>query len=55
MNAAVLGKLDRHETTLFRSLIKALHELDRLKAAAAGAPVVPPIAVDINKNGDDSA
>jgi hypothetical protein len=54
-NSELLDKLDRYETTLFRSLSKALHEIERLKAAAAGAPVAPPIAVDVNISGDDRA
>lgn len=37
----------RYETTIERSLIKALHELQRLQAARNGESAVAPIAIDI--------
>lgn len=47
-----LSKLSRYETTLERSLFKALHELQRLQAARAGNDVAPPVAVDIDLSSD---
>jgi hypothetical protein len=41
-------RLFRYETTLERSLYKALHELQRLQAARAGQPVSPPAVVDVD-------
>ena len=46
--AAASANLERHETACFRSLIKALHELERLQARRAGEPVPVPAAVDID-------
>jgi hypothetical protein len=43
-----LTRVLRYETTLERSLYKALHELQRLQAARAGVPVPPPAAVDVD-------
>jgi hypothetical protein len=42
------SKLSRYETTIERSLYRALHELQRLQAARAGQPVPPPAAVDVD-------
>jgi hypothetical protein len=42
------GKLARYETTLERSLFRALHELQRLQAARQGRPVPLPQAVDVD-------
>ena len=42
--------LSRYETTIERSLYKALHELQRLQAAHAGVPVSPPAATDVDVN-----
>lgn len=42
-----LEPLARYETTLERSLYKALHELQRLQAVRAGNAVPPPVAVDV--------
>jgi len=49
-NAAnAFSKLSRYETTIERSLYKALHELQRLQAAReAGGSVSPPVAVDVD-------
>jgi hypothetical protein len=44
------SKLARYETTIERSLYKALHELQRLQAVRAGAPVPPPVAADVDVN-----
>lgn len=46
-----LGKLSRYESNLERSLLRALHELQRLQAERKGAPVVPPIVVDVDLAG----
>jgi hypothetical protein len=46
-----LEKLSRYETTLERSLYKALHELERWRAARDGQTVPPPVAVDVNLSG----
>lgn len=45
--ADALGKLARYEAALERSLYRALHELQRLQAARAGADVPLPAAVDV--------
>ena len=51
-SANAFSKLSRYETTLERSLFKALHELQRLQAArGAGSNVSPPAAVDIDISG----
>ena len=50
--ANAFSKLSRYETTLERSLFKALHELQRLQAArGAGGNVSPPVAVDVDVSG----
>jgi hypothetical protein len=49
-----LSKLSRYETSLERSLYKALHELERRQAARQGKQVPPPVAVDINVSGIES-
>jgi len=46
-----LEKLSRYETTLERSLFKALHELERWQAARDGQTVPLPVAVDVNRSG----
>lgn len=43
-----LSKLLRYETTLEKSLLRCMHELQRLQAARAGQEVLPPVAIDIN-------
>jgi len=47
-NRNTLPILSRYETALERGLFKALHELQRLQAARAGAQVPPPVAVDVS-------
>ena len=53
--ANAFSKLSRYETTIERSLFKALHELQRLQAArgarGAGGNVAPPVAVDLDVSG----
>lgn len=43
--------LTRYETALERSMYAALHELQRLQAARAGAPVAAPAVVDVQLHG----
>ena len=46
------SKLSRYETTIERSLYKALHELQRLQAArSAKGDVPPPAAIDVDVSG----
>jgi hypothetical protein len=45
------AKLPRYETSIERSLFKALHELQRLQAARRGQYVPAPVAVDIDVTG----
>jgi hypothetical protein len=54
-DAATLDKLSRYEAHLSRQLVQALHELERLKAARAGAAVPPPAALDVTVNGPTQA
>lgn len=48
-----LMTLHRYETTLERSLFKALHELQRIQAMRLGVDVELPVAVDIQGDGKD--
>ena len=50
-----LDKLSRYEGHLSRQLYQALHELERLKAARAGAEVPLPAALDVTVNGPTQA
>jgi hypothetical protein len=51
-NANAFSKLSRYETTLERSLYKALHELQRLQVARrAESSIIPPMAVDVDISG----
>jgi hypothetical protein len=45
-----LSNLERYETTLYRSLTKALHELQRFQAIRAGERVSAPVALDVDVN-----
>ena len=50
--ANAFSKLSHYETTIERSLFKALHELQRLQAArGTGGNVTPPVAVDVDISG----
>jgi hypothetical protein len=50
--ANAFSKLSRYETAIWRSLYKALHELQRLQAARRNQrDVPPPIALDVNVSG----
>ena len=49
MEEGVPSKLSGCETTIERSLYKALHELQRLKAARrADGNATPPVAIDVD-------
>jgi hypothetical protein len=53
--ANAFSKLSRYETTIERSLYKALHELQRLQAARrTEGEVPPPFAVDVDVSGVSS-
>ena len=50
--ANAFSKLSRYETAIWRSLYKALHELQRLQAARhTKGDVLPPIALDVDVSG----
>ena len=52
VEASVPSKLSGCETTLERSLYKALHELQRLQAARrADGNAPPPVAIDVDVSG----
>jgi hypothetical protein len=46
-DADTLDRIGRYETSLERSLYRALHELERIRAARLGQPVPAPVAVDV--------
>jgi hypothetical protein len=51
-SANAFSKLSRYETTIERSLYKALHELERLQSArSVPGSVPPPLAVDVDVSG----
>ena len=47
-----IEKLLRYETTIERSIYKALHELQRIKSARAGEKPPAPLAVDVDISAD---
>ncbi len=50
--ANAFSKLTRYATTMWRSLYRALHELQRLQAARrTEGHVPPPAALDVNVSG----
>jgi hypothetical protein len=50
--ANAFSKLSRYETAIERSLYKALHELQRLRAArCADGDTPPPVAIDVDVSG----
>jgi hypothetical protein len=51
-HAAGFASLWRHEEVLARSMLRTLHELQRLQAMRAGEPVVAPAVLDVNINYD---
>jgi hypothetical protein len=50
-----LDKVLRYESHVSRQMLQALHTLERLQAARAGADVPPPAALDVNVNGPTPA
>ena len=50
MHGEGLDRLWRYEEALTRSLLRTLHELQRLQAIRAGERVPPPAAVDVDVN-----
>ena len=46
-NSDILQKITRYEAHLSRQMLQALHELQRLQANRAGAPILPPAALDV--------
>ena len=42
------AQLARHEASIERSMLRALHELERMQAARHGRDVPLPVAVDVN-------
>ena len=52
-SAPQTDRIARYEAHLSRQLAQALHELQRLQATRAGAPVVPPVVVDVTVLGGD--
>ncbi len=44
-------KLTRYEVALERSMLRSLHELERLRAARLGVRVIPPAVVDVTVSG----
>ena len=46
-----MEKLLRYETTIERSIYKALHELQRIQAARAGEKPPAPLAIDVDVSG----
>jgi hypothetical protein len=46
-------RIARYEAHLSRQLAQALHELQRLQAARAGASVTPPVVVDVTVSGSE--
>jgi len=55
--AGQFANLSRHEEALTKSLLRGLHELERLQRRRAGESVAAPAAVDvnINQNGQDGS
>jgi hypothetical protein len=50
-----LNKVMRYEAHVSRQMLQALHTLERLQAARAGADVPPPAALDLTLNGESPA
>jgi len=46
-----MEKLLRYETTIERSIYKALHELQRMQATRAGEKPPAPLAIDVDVSG----
>lgn len=52
MTSNALERIARYENSIHRTMIRDLHELQRLQALRAGVPVVAPIAVDVTTSAD---
>ena len=52
-SAPQTDRIARYEAHLSRQLAQALHELQRLQAARAGAPITPPVVVDVTVLGSE--
>ena len=52
-SAPETDRIARYEAHLSRQLAQALHELQRLQAARAGAPIPPPVIVDVTVSGSE--
>lgn len=50
----LLDRLQRYESHLTRQWTQALHELERLRAARQGQPVLPPAALDVLMHGAET-
>lgn len=48
INHDSFGKFQRYETSIERSIYKALHELQRIRSAESGEKPLAPIAVDVS-------
>lgn len=53
-NADARERVIRYEAHTERSLYRALHELERRQAQRHGAPVIPPVAVDVTVTDSDN-
>jgi hypothetical protein len=51
-DGATLEKVTRYESHLSRQMLQALHTLERLQAARAGRPALPPAALDVTVSAD---
>ena len=47
----ILSKLSKYETAIERALYRALHQLERRKAARRGAALTPPQVLDVEVSG----
>jgi hypothetical protein len=52
---STMNKVMRYEAHVSRQMLQALHTLERLQAARAGADVPPPAALDVTLNGESPA
>ena len=53
-SAEILEKITRYEVSIERSLIRTLHELQRLQASRHGLPVPVPMALDVNVSAESA-
>jgi hypothetical protein len=52
-NYDTYGKLLRYETSIERSIYRALHELQRIQASRNGEMVPVPLAFDVDVSGNE--